>query len=257
MKFYSKKLKIVTTSIFILIVIFVIVKPIYQKNIETNLISPTVDQPQKTTTKKKETKVTPFTCPIPKKEYDDMSLLNIGQITSLPDTTYIPKDLVKMNTKSSVKNICLIKETKEAFELMITNAKKDGLTIKASSGFRSYEYQKILLENTIKNGSKDANVSIAKAGYSEHQLGTAVDITSSSINYDSSSGNFYKTPESDWLKENAYLYGFIQSYPLGFEDITGYKSEPWHYRYVGIENAKKIKDTDMTITEFLKELTTN
>jgi LAS superfamily LD-carboxypeptidase LdcB len=158
-----------------------------------------------------------------------------------------------MGTSLSIKNICLTKETNDAFKSMSTEAKKEGLTIKASSGFRSYAYQKSLIENAIKNGNEDVSISIAKAGYSEHQLGTAIDITSLSINYDSASGNFYKTPESDWLKKNAYLYGFIQSYPLGKEDITGYKSEPWHYRYIGVEKAKEIKDADITITEYLEK----
>ena len=191
-------------------------------------------------------------CSTPKKDYEDMFLLNIGQIIGLSDITYIPKDLRPLETKASTKSVCLIKKARDAFELMAKNALLDGYTIKASSGFRSYEYQKSLLANAIKNGQKDASVSIAKAGYSEHQLGTAIDITGASINYDSAVGKFDKTPEDIWLKENAYLYGFIQSYPEGKEEITGYKYEPWHYRYIGIENAKKIKDSNLTITEFLK-----
>ena len=192
-------------------------------------------------------------CPKPTKEYGDMMLLNIRQEIGLPDATYIPKDLRELNTESSTKKgICLTKETRDAFELMVKDAKEDGYLIKASSGFRSYEYQKNLLANAIKSGKKDISISIAKAGYSEHQLGMAMDITGASINYDSAVGSFGGTPEDVWLKENAYLYGFIQSYPEDKEDITGYKYEPWHYRYVGIENAKIIKDSNLTITEFLK-----
>jgi LAS superfamily LD-carboxypeptidase LdcB len=267
----SKKFKLIIILLFIIIIFFLVTKFATKKvpkmndgdQIESILENKTkkagevVNLEEKAPTKteiKKAIKVKPFICPLPQKEYEDMIFLNIGQETNLPDTTYIPKNLVKLEIESSTKNICLIKEAKEAFDLMVKEIKKDGLTIKASSGFRSYEYQKILLENAIKNGSEDANVSIAKAGYSEHQLGTAIDITSLSINYDSASGNFYKTKESDWLKKNAYLYGFIQSYPLGKEDITGYKSEPWHYRYVGIEKAKEIKDASLTITEFLGKL---
>lgn len=266
----QNKIKSVFILLFILIVIFSIkifperkvIKDNNQADLEVVLTNKTEALPkidnasQKTSTKKAEEKivkkVTTFTCPIPQKKYGDMLLLNIGKDVSLPDVTYIPQNLVKMSTSSSTKDICLIKEAKEYFELMVSDAKRENLNIKASSGFRDYNYQKTLFDNAIKNGNDDVDVSIAKAGYSEHQLGTAVDITSSSINYDSASGNFYKTAESDWLKENAYLYGFIQSYPLGKEDITGYKSEPWHYRYVGIENAKEIKDADLTITEFLK-----
>ncbi|MFA5773633.1 MAG: CapA family protein [Candidatus Paceibacterota bacterium] len=190
-------------------------------------------------------------CPKPKKDYDDMMLLNIGQEIGLPDVTYIPENLRELNTESSTKTICLIKEVRDAFELMAQGAKKDELTIKASSGFRSYEIQKTLFNNNIKNSGKDTSISVAKPGYSEHQFGTAMDITGLSINYDSAVGKFDKTPEDLWLKENAYLYGFIQSYPKDKTDITGYKYEPWHYRYFGIDKAKEIYDSGLTITEYL------
>ncbi|MFA6515212.1 MAG: CapA family protein [Candidatus Paceibacterota bacterium] len=192
-------------------------------------------------------------CPTPVKEYDDMKILNIGQTIKLPDVTYIPSNLRELGTIfSTKKRICLTKEARDAFELMSEKAKEDGLTIKVSSGFRSYEYQKTLFSNASKVNNKNAIISVAKPGYSEHQLGTAVDITGSSINYSSASGNFDKTIEDKWLKENAYLFGFIQSYPKDKEDITGYKYEPWHYRYVGLDNAEKIKNSDLTITEFLQ-----
>ena len=199
-------------------------------------------------------KVQSTDCQTPEKTYDDMSMLNIGKNNGLPDMTYIPKDLEEVEDDASVRgNICLVKDAKSSFEQMVKDAKSAGYYIKASSGFRSYDTQSALIANAIDEGKDDVSISLAKPGYSEHQLGTTVDITSSSIGYDSASGEFYKTPESDWLKNNAYLYGFIQSYPSGKEDITGYKSEPWHYRYVGIENAKKIKDSGLTTVEFLSK----
>lgn len=192
-------------------------------------------------------------CPKPKKQYNDMFLLNIGQNISFPDKTYIPKDLREIDIEYSTKeNICIIKEARDAFELMAKEAKKNNLKLKVSSGFRSYDTQKILFQNDLIKTGKETSISVAKEGYSEHQIGTTVDITGSSINYLSASNNFDNTPEDKWLKENAYLYGFIQSYPKGKEDITGYKYEPWHYRYLGIENAKSITELDTTITEFLK-----
>jgi poly-gamma-glutamate synthesis protein (capsule biosynthesis protein) len=195
----------------------------------------------------------PFTCPKPSKVYEDMSLLNIGQTIKLPDVTYIPKNLKELSLSySTKKGICLTKETYDAFLSMADKAEDDKITLKASSGFRSYETQKILFADALKNNDK-ALTSVAKPGYSEHQLGTAIDITGASINYDSAVVRFDKTPEDIWLRENAYLYGFIQSYPQNKEDITGYKYEPWHYRYVGIAKAKEIKDSDLTITEFLSK----
>lgn len=192
-------------------------------------------------------------CPKPSKEYDDMSLLNIGQEIKLPDEEYIPKGLEELSINSSTrKGICLTKEAKENFELMAKSSKKDGYTIKASSGFRNFETQESLISKASKKDTQKATISVAKAGYSEHQLGTAVDITGESVNYYSATNSFDNSLEDLWLRDNAYLYGFIQSYPKDKAFVTGYKYEPWHYRYVGIENAKYIKENKLTITEFLQ-----
>jgi len=202
---------------------------------------------------KEKDEISSNTCPKPNKEYADMTFLNIGQIVKLPDTTYIPENLRELNSDSSIgSNICLIKEARNAFEDMTTAAKKDGYIIKAISGFRSYEFQKTLFSESMERNKENAVVSVAKPGYSEHQLGTAIDLTGSSINYAKGLTQFGDTEESKWLEENAYLYGFVLSYPKDKVDVTGYKYEPWHYRYVGIENAKEIKETNLTITEFLE-----
>lgn len=192
-------------------------------------------------------------CEKPDRDYYDMTLLNIGQDISLPDLTYVPDDLVELGKDLATRsNICLKKEARDAFLELNKKAREDKIIIKVTSGFRSYEYQQNLLKNAILNGNKNASKSIAKAGHSEHQLGVAVDLTGSSINYNSAVNSFDQTIEDKWLKENAYLYGFVQSYPKGKEETTGYRYEPWHYRYIGIENAKYIKEHDLTITEFLK-----
>ena len=193
-----------------------------------------------------------YTCPIPLKDYGDMWLLNVNQNVGLPDITYIPNYLEKISNKFTIQNnICLVGEAKNLLESMIQNADKNGIVIRVSSGFRTSDVQQILLNNSIKSGNLNANIAIAKAGYSEHQLGTTVDLTGSSINYASASSLFDQSKEAIWLEENASLYGFIRSYPIGKESITGYMYEPWHYRYVGIDNAKQIKKNNETINEFL------
>jgi len=201
---------------------------------------------------KEKSKITPA-CPGPKKEYDDMILLDIGQKIGLPDITYIPKNLTEVNTDGSIRRgVCLIRSALDAFQLLIKSAKKDGVVIKASSGFRSYDIQKILYTNALKTDGGDISTSVAKPGYSEHQLGTTVDLTGTSVNFISTADNFDLTPEDLWLEKNAYMYGFVQSYPKDKESITGYNYEPWHYRYVGTEKAKLIHESGLTITEFLK-----
>ncbi|MCX6754396.1 MAG: M15 family metallopeptidase [Candidatus Nomurabacteria bacterium] len=193
----------------------------------------------------------PFVCSKSNTIFEDMSYLNIGQIKMLPDASYIPEDLINLDSESSTTNeICLTQETKNSFESLIKKAKEDGYMIKASSGYRSYETQKNLFNTMLNSGQSDALVSVAKPGYSEHQLGTTVDLTGSSIDYKSAASNFSGTPEDNWLKKNAYLYGFIQSYPKGKEEITGYKYEPWHYRYIGIEKANELVKNNQTITEY-------
>jgi len=199
-----------------------------------------------------EKKIITSVCPKPTKEYQDMFLFNIGQVNELPDITYIPNNLIKIDEEISTKEICLIKEANDSLVEMIEKAKNVGVLIKASSGFRNYQYQKELFNNITKDNQEKTSDAVAKPGYSEHQLGTTVDLTGKSINYTSANDIFDKTPEDKWLKENAYLYGFIQSYPQNKENITGYKYEPWHYRYVGIKKAKEIKESGLTITEFLK-----
>ncbi len=191
-------------------------------------------------------------CSKPKKEYEDMFNLNIGQEIGLPDKTYVPKDLVELKSLSIREEICLTQETKKALAKMEEAAQKDNLKIRATSAYRSFSYQENILNNAIKNGHKNASIAIAKPGHSEHQLGTAVDLSGSSIGYSSAVSDFNETPEDLWLKENAYKFGFVMSYPFGKEAITGYMYEPWHYRYLGTETALKIKESGLTITEFLK-----
>lgn len=86
------------------------------------------------------------------------------------------------------------------------------------------------------------------AGYSEHQTGLALDILSSSnLNMDASQEN---TKENQWMKEHCYEYGFILRYPKDKENITQISYEPWHFRYVGKEAAKYMKENQLTLEEF-------
>ncbi len=214
-------------------------------------------QPEKILTKeeiKEKNELNSNACPKPKKEYDDMSSLAIGQDKSLPDVTYIPKDLREINSVSSTKGgICLIKEARNNFEALTKKALEDGYRIKASSGFRNYETQKTIMANEINSGNPNASIAVAKAGYSEHQLGTAIDVTGLSIRYDSASKKFDKSDEANWMEKYASEYGFIESYPSGKEKITGYMYEPWHYRYVGLDKAKEIIKNNQTINEYLNQ----
>ncbi len=130
----------------------------------------------------------------------------------------------------------LTSETYSAFQALAQGAANDGLNIYISSGFRSYETQEqIYNENARIYGQATADTFSARPGHSEHQTGLAIDVNEIS-------DAFIGTPEAIWLKEHCAEYGFIVRYPEGKQEITGYKYEPWHIRYVGVEMAKKIRD---------------
>ena len=88
----------------------------------------------------------------------------------------------------------------------------------------------------------------ARAGHSEHQTGLAVDVADISYDYD----NFENTKEFKWMKKNCYKYGFILRYPKAQFHITGFKYEPWHYRYVGKDTAFYLYKKNITLEEYKK-----
>ena len=138
------------------------------------------------------------------------------------------------------------KEAASHFKEMVKAAKKDGITLWNVSGYRSYSTQKSLYNNYVKrDGVSKADTYSARAGTSEHQTGLATD-----INTASSKAHFEKTKEYAWLIKNAHQYGFILRYPEGKTFITGYKYEPWHYRYVGKEVAQIIYEKNITYEEY-------
>lgn len=185
----------------------------------------------------------------------DPFYLDVGRDTAIPVSTYVPADLKQVHTAyTGGKVICLRKDAEEHIIALIDAAKKDGLSIVVSSGFRSYETQKTILNYWLNISGDDAYRRIAQPGHSEHQLGTAVDLSGASIKNESATDKFEGTPEEIWLEQNAFKYGFVRSYPEGKESTTGYAYEPWHYRYVGTTYAERIRDLGTTINLFLHDL---
>lgn len=134
-----------------------------------------------------------------------------------------------------------------AFNEMQQDAQKDGINLYIISRYRSYSLQKWLYSK-YKAECKDVDTFSAKPGYSEHQTGLAFDLNDSKTSVRDS---FEFTDAYKWLQENAYKYGFILRYPKGKSDITGYKFEPWHYRYIGTELSYELKDQTTTLEEYL------
>jgi len=120
---------------------------------------------------------------------------------------------------------------------LLEDAKKNGIDLKVRWGLRSFlEQYKLKTVDVMIYGS-GANKFTADQGYSEHQLGTTVDFTTTE--YNGNTSLFHKTKAYPWLLDNAYKYGFILSYP---ENNKYYIFEPWHWRFVGIKLAAKLHD---------------
>lgn len=162
---------------------------------------------------------------------------------------YVPYDLKLINFNFSTKDIYLRSEAKFYFEKLCSDAFNLGFNIKADSGYRDYYYQENLFEFYVsKYGYEYASKISAKPGHSEHQTGLAVDVRGSNGDYNS----FGESIEFDWMIDNAHNYGFILRYPKGFEEITGYNYEPWHFRYVG-RCAEEIKIKNLVLETYLKK----
>lgn len=124
--------------------------------------------------------------------------------------------------------------TQTWFNKLVQGAAKDNINIYNSSGYRSYSYQQQIYNNyTSIYGTNTADTFSARPGHSEHQTGMAIDCNIIS-------DEFIGTPEAKWLAEHCHEYGFIIRYPQGKQNITGYKYEPWHIRYVGTEISYRI-----------------
>ena len=139
----------------------------------------------------------------------------------------------------------LTAETAAAFEQLSADAAAQGRNLYIGSDFREYAYQVKIYQNYSElYGWQKADNFSARPGYSEHQSGLAIDCNTID-------DAFAETPEAAWLAEHCADYGFIIRYPKGKESITGYKYEPWHIRYVGVETAKEIQHYGVTLEEYL------
>jgi len=117
-----------------------------------------------------------------------------------------------------------------------------------NSAYRSYGVQEQTFNQWVQSsGLAYAERTSARAGHSEHQLGTTADVGYPGHFLEGFTG----TAEATWLAANSWKYGFIISYPNGKEDITGYAYEPWHIRYLGKEAAKSVHDSGLTLHEYL------
>lgn len=141
-----------------------------------------------------------------------------------------------------------------ALQQMFDDARANGLALFVREAYRTRKEQQQILDDKIEKYKKDgysvqkatqlAEEYVALPGTSEHELGLSVDINADTTQC--SADAVY-----NWLDENAYRYGFIKRYPADKTKITGINNEPWHYRYVGIEAAKRMKEENLCLEEYL------
>lgn len=157
---------------------------------------------------------------------------------------YIPESLKDIDDEwkySESKELKLHTKVIPFFEDMLEDAKEDGVELWASSAYRSFYDQASLKGTYTVTYGSGANAFSADQGFSEHQLGTTIDFTTSNMNGGLTNA-FASTPAYEWLTKNAHKYGFTLSYP---EDNTYYVYEPWHWRFVGVEFATYLKENDL------------
>jgi D-alanyl-D-alanine carboxypeptidase len=168
----------------------------------------------------------------------------------IPLSDYLPNS-VTLGYPTEIRHIVL-----ESLIKLIDDMHTDGLEPTIISGYRSYAAQAIAWSKWLVREPDRAAILSAPPGHSEHQLGTTLDFGSpelagivdeEEIEFHT---YFYMTSESMWLAENAHSYGFTLSFPRQAFELTGFYYEPWHYRYVGIELATRLKDEGSFLTQY-------
>ncbi len=166
-------------------------------------------------------------------------------------SAYEPRDLEMSDVPGQVRR--MRREAAAALREMFQVCKEEtGLTLLSISGYRSYEKQEGIYKRklrTVKGNVAKAQEFVAPPGASEHQLGVAMDVGQKhKIHLEISFG---ETEGGKWCRENCWRFGYILRYDEPWEEITGYKYEPWHFRYVGKEYAKEIHEANIPLETWL------
>ena len=160
----------------------------------------------------------------------------------------VPPDLQAVPAQFSSGTQRLRAEARDALVEMFAAAQQAGFTLYTNSAYRDFATQSATYDYWVNQFGKEyADRTSARPGHSEHQMGTAADVGWSGCELECTIGS----PEAAWIAENSYKFGFIVSYPEGKEQITGYAYEPWHVRYLGKDKALEVKNSGLTLHEFL------
>jgi D-alanyl-D-alanine carboxypeptidase len=133
----------------------------------------------------------------------------------------------------------------EAFTRMQADAAAENMNITVASAYRSFEYESLLYNPNVSDTREMPNSMLARPGFSENQTGLALDLSKG----DGRMYDFAGTPESAWIAENAEKYGFILRYPAGQEEVTGFRPQAWHIRYVGDDVISVMRENNIATLE--------
>ena len=191
--------------------------------------------------------------------YDDWRLTLLDTRFALAES-YEPPDLVPLATafpaaSAAAAGGSLREFVIEDLRAMVSDAAAAGHSLAVQSAYRGFRYQADTFQYWVDlQGYARAMATSARAGHSEHQLGTALDLRSLDGPAAWDLEDWAATPEGAWVAANAWRYGFVMSYPQGMEHLSCYAYEPWHYRYFGKELAAHIRASGVTPREALWEL---
>lgn len=191
---------------------------------------------------------------VPAPPASDVALTVLDRSYALP-ASYAPDDLVPASSAgltggSGTKLVRSV--VVEDLAAMAAAWREAGLSMIVESAYRSYANQAATFDAwESRLGYAGALVRSARPGHSEHQLGTAIDVTSPGWG-----GRFgdwaIDSAEGAWMAENAWRYGFVMSYPAGSEAQTCFSYEPWHYRWIGREAAAEHRSSGLHLRQFLE-----
>lgn len=190
----------------------------------------------------------------------DFNLILVNAKNLLPSSYSIETKVIADGNKTfNPYSLSFDARAVDSLNQLLKDAQKEGLTLYVISAYRAMSKQTSLYDAEVERQKANhpeysdeeakaaAGKNVAIPGTSEHQLGLAVD-------FNSVETSFENTDEFRWLKENAAKYGFVNRYPKDKVSVTGINYEPWHYRYVGVEHAKKMNEKGLCLEEYVKTL---
>ena len=241
--------KLLLLLIMVVMIITTIIIHIKLKNIKQNKISQNLSDYQNIKNDANET--AEVVNEIVEEEKEDWRIVLVNHENPIPEDFEV--ELANINSSKQFDSRAV-----EELLQMLKDMKNQGASnIWVQSAYRSKEYQANLFNQKVKQfmsygrTKEDAEIQAAKfvnkAETSEHSIGLAVD-------FNNIKKDFANTKEFKWLVENAENYGFILRYPENKKELTGVSYEPWHWRYVGVEHAKKINELEMCLEEYVEYL---